>query len=516
MSHFYYLETISHIEQGKRFLLRQGATSIGRSPNNTITVSPKECGVSTHHAIMYRTGDRIIIQDMQSTNGTFVNGSKVGEGPLTAGDTVGFGQKGPRFWLIASEEELPTDPATRTGSRPTAGADIRTAEVPDDPAPAPTGGQPPARPRTVQIESKLLANNADADDLHALMRNRKRLDRILNRGKLGATQSSLLVSAFHAGQLVKKRWYLVLGTVTAVSLVAILVLGLRMYHYRRILNRGLSLEDQIDAYEKAIFQANPDPEENRDLLVRLIAKLETAGRELSDVKGNLRSRDYLRFYMDTTEKFIDDIMLRLGETDYHIPEKMVDRVEHHLSVFSGRSRRAVARYLRKKNTYFPMIRRVFRAQKLPSELAYVSMLESGLEPLALSTAGARGLWQFMPATARKYGLRVDREIDDRCNPEKSTHAAAEYFKDLLSIFGGKSSVMLVMAAYNAGEGRIIGALRRIDDPLRNRDFWYIYRMGYLAEETNEYIPRVLALMIIDEHPELYGFDATETYGPARE
>jgi membrane-bound lytic murein transglycosylase D len=152
-----------------------------------------------------------------------------------------------------------------------------------------------------------------------------------------------------------------------------------------------------------------------------------------------------------------------------------------------------------------MIRRVFRENKLPEDLAYVSMLESGFNPRALSPVGARGMWQFMPETGRRYGLRVDNTIDERCEPEKATLAAAKYFRELIAIFGGQSSVMLAMAAYNAGEGRIVGALRKIDNPMRNRDFWYIYRMGYLAEETNEYIPRVMALLIISEHPDQYGF-----------
>jgi len=152
-----------------------------------------------------------------------------------------------------------------------------------------------------------------------------------------------------------------------------------------------------------------------------------------------------------------------------------------------------------------MIIDVFKEKKVPLELAYVSMLESGFNPKALSSAGARGLWQFMPKRGRSFGLQVDDIIDERCDPEKATYSAAEYFKDLIGIFGGQSSVMLAMAAYNAGEGRVMGALRKIDDPMRNRDFWYIYRMGYLAEETNEYIPRVLALMIIDQHQEKYGF-----------
>jgi membrane-bound lytic murein transglycosylase D len=136
------------------------------------------------------------------------------------------------------------------------------------------------------------------------------------------------------------------------------------------------------------------------------------------------------------------------------------------------------------------------------------MLESGFNPRALSHAGARGLWQFMPSTARNYGLRVNNSVDERLDPEKATYAAAEYFKDLIGIFGGESSVMLAMAGYNAGEGRVMGALRKIDNPMKNRDFWYIYRMGYLAEETNEYIPRVLSMIIIAEHPDRYGFPDT--------
>jgi membrane-bound lytic murein transglycosylase D len=100
---------------------------------------------------------------------------------------------------------------------------------------------------------------------------------------------------------------------------------------------------------------------------------------------------------------------------------------------------------------------------------------------------------------------VQDAFDERLDPEKASLAAARYFKELIGIFGGRSSVMLAMAAYNAGEGRIVGALRKIDNPMRNRDFWYIYRMGYLAEETNEYIPRVISLLIISEHPQQYNF-----------
>jgi membrane-bound lytic murein transglycosylase D len=191
---------------------------------------------------------------------------------------------------------------------------------------------------------------------------------------------------------------------------------------------------------------------------------------------------------------------------------MVERVRYHLDIYSGRLKPAIARYIARKEKYKPMILKILRENNLPPELMYVSMLESGFNPRALSHAGARGLWQFMPRTGRNYGLRVDDQVDERLEPEKATRAAAEYFKDLIAIFGGRRSVMLAMAAYNAGEGRVMGALRKIDNPLQDRDFWYIYRMGFLAEETNEYIPRIIALMIIDENPEGWGFGEQKPEG----
>ena len=156
----------------------------------------------------------------------------------------------------------------------------------------------------------------------------------------------------------------------------------------------------------------------------------------------MRQNDYGRFYSDPLEKTIDQVLMRFGETDYHIPQEMVSRVKYHVSVYSGVLHQTIAKYMGRKERYFPMIRRVFRDNKLPEDLAYVSMLESGFNPRALSPVGARGMWQFMPETGRRYGLRVDASVDERCDPEKATLAAAKYFKELIGIFGGQSSVML--------------------------------------------------------------------------
>ncbi len=530
---YHYLEVIKGVEAGKRYLLRDGAISIGRSSSNTIALHSGERAVSSHHAIIYKSPDRIMIQDMQSTNGTFVNEEKVYEQALSANDVIGFGKMGARLKLVVSDTELPT--GEYTGAAPREDTKARTVEN-DDRAvqkKPPTSSTvdatktasgliqkarqseqviPQSASATLEMENKLLKNRMDADDMHELMKNEQRLDKILDRGNISEMQSSLLSSAQGARKMSRNRWVLVISIVSGLFLSIILFLGIRMMQYRQMLEKGLTLEEKLDTYEEKIFAANSNPDMNKKELARLIKELEDTKKKLTSVKGNLREDDYSKFYMDTTEKLIDDIMVRFGETDYHIPQKMVERVKYHISIYSGRMKPTINRYLKRKHTYFPMIREVFAAKRLPAELAYISMLESGFNPKALSHAGARGLWQFMPATGRSYGLQVTNTVDERCIPKKATYAAAEYFKDLIGIFGGKSSVMLAMAAYNAGEGRIMGALRKIDDPMRNRDFWYIYRMGYLAEETNEYIPRVLALMIIDENQEMFGMIAGSSSG----
>ena len=525
---YFYLELTKGAEQGRRYPLNDGAISIGRSSSNSIVLHSSEKAVSGHHAIIYKSPAKIMIQDMQSTNGTFVNEEKVDEKEIPPGTVIGLGKTGPRLKLIVSETELsegevrvsaPKESTSartlenvgledKVSSKPAGNTTRTTSRIiskPEQPEPEPV--IPRAESMTMDMERKLVEKRLDVKDMHSLMKDEKRLEKILDRGNISDTQSSLLVSAYGARKKTSKQWMIIVGIVSVVSLVVILFLGLRVLHYQQMLNKGLSLEEKLDLYESKIFKAHNNPDIDKDELAKLILELEETKKQLSSVKENLKEDDFVKFYTDTTEKLIDGIMMRFGESDYHIPETMVERVKFHISVYSGRLKSIIGRYLQRKNVYFPMIREVLDREHLPAELAYISMLESGFNPKALSHAGARGLWQFMPATGRRYGLKVTDNVDERCDPKKATNAAAEYFKDLIAEFGGKSSLMLAMAAYNAGEGRVSGALRKIDDPMRNRDFWYIYRMGYLAEETNEYIPRVLALMIIDENPARYGFEA---------
>lgn len=527
---YYYLEVVRGSAVGQRYLLVDGAISLGRSSQNTISLPPNEKSVSGHHMIIYKSPERIVVQDMQSTNGSYVNEKRVNEQDLSAGDVLGFGQGGPRLKLIRSEEELDTSPA-KTEEEKNENTGEKTIEDPvsmplmmsqdgtsneeqrtifrmmkDRSSSKKDGLQPSV---TVELEQKILEKNLDSDDMSELMKKGERLDKIIARGKLGETQASMLRSAYKANRSMRRQLYYIIGVILFVSVAVSSFFGIRAFQYKRIVTKAHTLKQDLDEYEKKIAAAKKAPEKNREELEALIAQLEEKQKSLSSLKTQISEDDFGKFYSDPLEQRIDEVLARFGESEYHIPQEMVARVRHHIEYYSGKLHNTVTRYLKRKEKYFPMIHQIFRQKNIPLELAYVSMLESGFNPMALSHAGARGLWQFMPKTGRQFGLKVNNTVDERCDPVKSTYAAAEYFKDLIGIFGGKSSVMLCMAAYNAGEGRVMGALRKIDDPMRNRDFWYIYRMGYLAEETNEYIPRVIAFIIISEHPADYGFSGSE-------
>jgi membrane-bound lytic murein transglycosylase D len=181
---------------------------------------------------------------------------------------------------------------------------------------------------------------------------------------------------------------------------------------------------------------------------------------------------------------------------------MNSRVKFFLDRFTGERRRVVARWLERSTRYLGMIQEVLRARGLPDELAFTAMIESGYDPLAVSRAGATGLWQFMASTGRRYGLRVDQWVDERLDPEKSTVAAATYLRDLHAQFG---SWTLAQAAYNAGEVAVARAIRAT----RSTDFWALAHTNFLRRETKEFVPQIHAATMIGREPARYGFAPEE-------
>ena len=178
----------------------------------------------------------------------------------------------------------------------------------------------------------------------------------------------------------------------------------------------------------------------------------------------------------------------------------VDEVQRYIEFYRGSQREFFERSYRRMHKYSPTIEEVFAARNIPVELGFMALVESGFNPRARSHAGARGLWQFIPSTGKRYGLR---RVDDFYDVRMATEAASEYLLDLIGIFGSPS-FLLATAAYNAGEGRIQKCLRQLEDPFEKRSFWEI--RGCLARETQEYVPRIMAAAVISADPARFGFD----------
>jgi Transglycosylase SLT domain/LysM domain len=185
---------------------------------------------------------------------------------------------------------------------------------------------------------------------------------------------------------------------------------------------------------------------------------------------------------------------------------MNSQVRYFVDRFTTSRRDVVGLWVRRSGQYLGMIFHVFRAKGLPEDLAFTAMIESGFNPVAVSRVGAKGLWQFMAPTARLYGLRVDRWVDERLDPEKSTVAAAGYLNDLYVRYG---SWELAQAAYNAGEVKVDRAIRGTG----STDFWDLSRSKYLRRETKDFVPAIQAAMVIGRDPSQYGFDPSPMSPP---
>ncbi len=209
----------------------------------------------------------------------------------------------------------------------------------------------------------------------------------------------------------------------------------------------------------------------------------------------------------------DDLLIdRLSCIQNEIPLTFHPQVRAFVDYFTGPKRDFTLRALSKKDLYFPMYERIFEEYGIPAEMKYLSIIESALDPFALSPAKALGLWQFIPLTGKIYGLRQNNYIDERSDPEKSTRAAARYLKQLYHFFD--KDWELAISAYNCGPGNVKKAMRKAG----STEFWEIY--DYLPKETRSYLPSFVAMMYVisyaDEHNLVnentqYPIDSEEVY-----
>jgi len=215
---------------------------------------------------------------------------------------------------------------------------------------------------------------------------------------------------------------------------------------------------------------------------------QTKAQELQDLK-----------LLDKWEQGVPAAAYSDDTVTYDFPVTLNLQVQYYLDFFTGKHRDHFALWLSRSGRYLPMMQEQLRAAGLPEDLAYLAMIESGYNERAYSRARAVGIWQFIKATGRKYGLEINTYVDERRDPIKSTQAAVSYLGDLYSEFG---SWYLAVAGYNAGEGKIRRAIKKYN----TTDFWEIAQGKYLRLETKRYVPKLIAAIMIAKEPEKYGFD----------
>jgi hypothetical protein len=190
-------------------------------------------------------------------------------------------------------------------------------------------------------------------------------------------------------------------------------------------------------------------------------------------------KDVLSDYSDTT---VPD--------DARLLQKVSDYIE-----YESRDQNGLDRLMKRAEYYWPRAKKTFASYNVPEEYLFIAFVESNFNPNLKNRSGAAGMWQVMPETGRDYGLKVSGKDDERYDPEKSAHVTAKYIQDMIGIFGAES-YNIILASYNAGDGRIRYGLKKIEDPATNRNFWYLYEHDLIPDETKQYVIKVFAYIVL--------------------
>ena len=222
----------------------------------------------------------------------------------------------------------------------------------------------------------------------------------------------------------------------------------------------------------------------------------------NNAQGDGYDMDSVRF----TSEVPDNVLIeRLERMNSFIQLPYNETVKNYMVLYAEKMPTKMSQMLGLAQYYMPIFEEAFRKYGLPLELKYMAIIESALNPLAVSRVGATGMWQFMYSTARNYGLKIDSYIDERMDPVASVDAAARYLRDAYRIFGDWS---LAISSYNCGSGNVNKAIKRAG----RRDFWSIY--PYLPRETRGYVPAMVGAMYAVNYAKEYGLEAIPVQIPA--
>jgi membrane-bound lytic murein transglycosylase D len=260
---------------------------------------------------------------------------------------------------------------------------------------------------------------------------------------------------------------------------------------------NLRAQDVVSATDSSLAKAT---QENLEIFARYEIRLMDSLLNVWYVKRDLASQNSVlsKLVDDTTRYDHNDSLIFKRLCDIHTPIQVAynDKVKRFIELYSVQRQRSSSVILGLAQYYYPWMKAIFDKYNLPEELVYITIIESALNPTAVSPAGATGIWQFMYGTGKLYGLEVDSYVDDRRDPYKATDAAARHFRDLYNIFGDWG---LAISAYNCGAGNVRKAIQRSGG---KTDFWGVY--PYLPRETQNYFPAFIGAMYMMTYHNLYG------------
>jgi hypothetical protein len=303
----------------------------------------------------------------------------------------------------------------------------------------------------------------------------------------------------HALRRSHRRFKIVIVVLAA---VLVIISGVGSWKFSRMTKEKAAYDVRISEIE-AQLEEQQNPSEQTD---NLIAQLDAYSGEAQALARSLLYRLKSGEKEDFVTQEVRALMQEFGAEVYSIPPEFIERVNFHLQNYKGPNRELVETALTQSKGRIATMKKILEQEQLPPDFAWVPLVESAFRMGQSSGAGAVGPWQLTAPTARQFGLRVDGAVDERDNLVKSTHAACALLRTLLLDFGSGSSVMLALAAYNLGPSKVKAAINKaVQDPIKQRNFWYLYRARALPVETREFVPKVFAAIIIGRNPEKFGF-----------
>ena len=443
---------------------------IGRDASCEIRLADSQ--VSRRHAEVSRQRGEWIIRDLQSSNGLFVEGQRVEAAPLGDGVNVRLGADGPALHIgpertVASQPARQAEPAKQDDSL----EDLAQRYFGSDEDES-VGG------RTLMIRKAY----------QQIQQQQKRRQRVI----IGLVAMLAIAAggyAFYQHRLVAEQQELAEG----------------MFYTMKDLDVRLARLEQ-----QAVATGNRPSAEQ----VALANDVRQQGSEYDRLGARLYDRK-----LNETDRLILKVARIFGECEVAAPPEFIREVKHYIEKWKKTNRFRDAVKLARDRGYTPRIASAFIAQGLPPQFYYLAMQESSFDAFAsgphTNWGYAKGMWQFIPDTGRRYGLKIGPRYavpgtdvgDDRFNWEKETDAASRYIKDIYAT-DAQASGLLVMASYNWGERRVVNRLRQMPANPRDRNFWQLlkrYRED-VPSQTYDYVFNIVSAAVIGENPRLFGFD----------